>query len=514
MFFSCRDNRDKGHPVSKHKAEVVRKKAAIQAALRDLNPKVDKMNQYRKRLEITNDQIAKEASNEHKEIDETVQYLIEHLQDKAERLKKAVSETAEAERKKVSKSVEGLKKITKDFDDIKAKAKQLAQHGNDEDIEAEADDMLSQLTKEWCPSVPMDMVVKSYKSTTVDLNKLEYDSPQLGTTMDSEHDVKFQFDILSYSGASVTAVESNNFFSGFDEWNRTQFCSSDGGFIFMSGKAGNLWRVCQFDLSGKQIWETEPEELEDKTVPKPCGIQFVNLGSKQYLASSSASRHNILFYDINTQRPRPIVGYADLKLHFNQMCILPPSTLLTVCAEQNRERKVVYLRQSATSKPYIMQKTFTMETQMEDAYGIYVVSTNLTAGGNLIILTSWKKEGSIKAFKLDGDLAWECSGIQGGLPVNPHGVCADRRGHVYIADGRNKRVFVLNAEDGRWIQTLLTNDQHGIGLVYSVGWSEMRDQRFLIVNHKSSGQQQITTFKIGYQVKVEDSRSKVTYSQQ
>ena len=409
--------------------------------------------------------------------------------------------------KKISKSIEGLKKITTEFDNIRAKAKQLAQHGNDEDVEAEADDLLAQLTKDWCPSVPIDLVRTSWKSKKVEI-KLEYDSPQLGSTEDNQQDIKFQFDILSYSGASVTATESNNFTSGFDEWIRTQFCASDGGFIFMSGKTGNVWKICQFDLSGKKIWETESVDLEDKTIPKACGIQLINLGSKQFLASSSAARHNILFYDVNTPKPTSIIGYADKKLHFNQMCILPPSTLLTLCAEQNKERKVLYLRQSATPKSYVMQKTFAMETHMEDAYGIYVASTNLTATGNLIILTSWKK-GSVKAFNLSGDLAWEATGILGGLPCNPHGVCADRRGHVYLADGRNKRVIVLNAEDGRFIQTLITNDQHGIGLVYSVGWSEMRDQRFLIVNHKSDRQQQITTFKIGYQVKVQDEAGKI-----
>ena len=141
---------------------------------------------------------------------------------------------------------------------------------------------------------------------------------------------------------------------------------------------------------------------------------------------------------------------------------------------------------------------------MEDTYGICVVSTNLTRDDVLIILTSWKTECSVKAFKLDGQLVWKASGVLGGIAINPHGVCADRRGHIYIADGKNKRVIVLNAEDGKYIQTLLTNEQHGIGLVYSVGWSELNDQRFLIVNHKCDKRQQITTFKIGYQVKFEN----------
>ena len=94
------EHKDKGHPVSRHKSEVVRKKAAIQAAVRDLTPKVDRINQYRKRLEITNDHIAKEAAGEHREIDENVKLLVDNIHDKADKLKKDVSDTAESEREK------------------------------------------------------------------------------------------------------------------------------------------------------------------------------------------------------------------------------------------------------------------------------------------------------------------------------------------------------------------------------------------------------------------------------
>ena len=498
------DHRDKAHGLSKHSDLVVRKKAAIQTALRDVSLKMDKINQYRRKLEAANDQIAKDAAYEIKEIDEVVNFLVEAIQDKAKRLKDAVCETADAERKTLTKSIEGLKHINHDFEDVKTKAKHLAQKGNDEDIEAEADDLLAQLTKDWNPSVPVTLLRTSWKSKTVELNRLEYDNPQLGITIDTEHKIRFQYDILSYSGAKVTATEINSFTSGFDEWNRTQFCTSDDGSVFMSGKVSKNWKISQFDLSGNQVWETESLHIDNRTTPKPCGLQVVNLGTKQFLASSSASHHNILLYDTSIQKPEAIVAYSDQKMHFNQMGNLPPNTLLALCAEQNKERKLMYLMQKKYAGMEMMEKTYIMETHMEDTYGICVVSTNLTRDGVLIILTSWKTECSVKAFKLDGQLVWKASGVLGGIAINPHGVCADRRGHIYIADGKNKRVIVLNAEDGKYIQTLLTNEQHGIGLVYSVGWSELNDQRFLIVNHKCDKRQQITTFKIGYQVKFEN----------
>ena len=124
------DHRDKAHGLSKHSDLVVRKKAAIQTALRDVSHKMEKINQYRRKLEAANDQIAKDAAYEIKEIDEVVNFLVDAIQDKAKRLKDAVSDTANMERKTLTKSIEGLKHINHDFEDVKSKAKHLAQKGN------------------------------------------------------------------------------------------------------------------------------------------------------------------------------------------------------------------------------------------------------------------------------------------------------------------------------------------------------------------------------------------------
>ncbi len=494
-------HRDKGHAMKRLSQDVIKKQKLIQEALKDVQPKVDKIGQYVRRLEATSDRVTKEAAAEVREIDDVVKTLIDQLSTKADELKLQVGEAAKVEKKKFAKSIDGLKKILHDFSDLKDKAKNLTHHGDEEAILLEAGDILAQLTKDWSPSVPMTHVVTGWKSKRAELNKMEYGSPDLGVIIDEEQKVRFQFDILSFSGASVTATETNSFTSGFDDWNRTQFCVSDDGYIFMSGKTGNVWNICQLSLDGRKVWETEQVDINDKTIPKPCGLQVVTLADKQFLASSSASQHSILLYDINTPGSTGKPAYSDPQLHFNQMRILPPNTLLVVCAQQKRGRKVLYIRQQDHTS-LTLRVTHSMDTMMEDAYGIEVVSTDLTPQGNLIILTSWKTQGVIRAFKLDGTSVWEVRGKVGGMSCNPHGVCADRRGHVYIADGKNRRVLVLSAEDGSLIQTLLTNDQHGIGLVYSVGWSELRDQRFLVVNHRSDRHQQLTTFKIGYQVQV------------
>ena len=59
------DHRDKGHRLRRHKEAVVQKKAAIQETLKDVEPRVEKINQYRKKLESVCDQIAKDAATEH-----------------------------------------------------------------------------------------------------------------------------------------------------------------------------------------------------------------------------------------------------------------------------------------------------------------------------------------------------------------------------------------------------------------------------------------------------------------
>ena len=496
------DHRDKGHRLRRHKEAVVQKKAAIQETLKDVEPRVEKINQYRKKLESVCDQIAKDAATEHSEIDETIKIQIDFLKRKGESMKKQIGEMANAEREKITKSIDELKKIVDDFEDIKMKARELSRHGDDEDVEKEADDLLAQLNNDWSPSVPVEVLQTQWQSKRADLNKLDYETcnVELGTCVDETHSIRFQFDILPYSGAKVTATETGSFSSGFEEWGRTQFCVSDDGHVFMSGKVGNLWNICQFGLDGKKLWETEKEDINNRDICKPCGLQVITLLGKKFLASSSASQHNVLLYDINSPTSEKTDVFKDQSLHPNQMSILPPSTLLVLCALPRGKRKIVYLRQE-NLEDLQMQSTHVMETNMESAYGIQAVSTDLTPEGTLIVVTS-HMQGTITAFKLDGTVAWKAQGNVGGVACNPHGVCADRRGHVYIADGRSRRVLVLNAKNGNCIQTLLNNDQHGIGTAYSVGWAETRDQRFLVVNHKSGRHHHVTTFRIGYQQQV------------
>ena len=53
------------------------------------------------------------------------------------------------------------------------------------------------------------------------------------------------------------------------------------------------------------------------------------------------------------------------------------------------------------------------------------------------------------------------------MEINPHGVCQDDIGNLYVADGRNKRVLVISS-DGKIKQKLIDT----LGFSTWIGWLE------------------------------------------
>ena len=78
---------------------------------------------------------------------------------------------------------------------------------------------------------------------------------------------------------------------------------------------------------------------------------------------------------------------------------------------------------------------------------------------NTLVLTSTKY---IKALNpMSGAVLWEFSQEVERKKLNPHGLCCDMDGRVYIADGWNERLIVLKGESGELKQVLLTDKNTG-----------------------------------------------------
>ena len=85
------------------------------------------------------------------------------------------------------------------------------------------------------------------------------------------------------------------------------------------------------------------------------------------------------------------------------------------------------------------------------------------------------------------------SGEVDGLPIEPHGLCSDDRGRLFVADGSNSRILVLNSYNGYLMQII--HLEH-LGDIYELGYSNV--DSFIIIQHSTSGnkKEQISVFSL------------------
>ncbi len=100
---------------------------------------------------------------------------------------------------------------------------------------------------------------------------------------------------------------------------------------------------------------------------------------------------------------------------------------------------------------------------------------------DLVILSCGYKV--VKAVKLRGDAGqppmWQLQGEMLGKKIDPWGVSCDIEGRVYVADGCNCRVLIVNGSTGRPIQQLLQDAR--LGDIWKVCW--LSNPRQLLVQH-------------------------------
>ena len=109
------------------------------------------------------------------------------------------------------------------------------------------------------------------------------------------------------------------------------------------------------------------------------------------------------------------------------------------------------------------------------------------AKNDLVILSSYCR---ITAVKLDTGAkeakpVWQLMGLVNGRQIDPQGITSDGKGRVFVADGDNSRILVLEASSGEVLQILL-DDKH-LGKVFDVcclGQAGQPDQ--ILLKHEPS----------------------------
>ena len=82
-----------------------------------------------------------------------------------------------------------------------------------------------------------------------------------------------------------------------------------------------------------------------------------------------------------------------------------------------------------------------------------------------------------------------------GIAIEPHGMCVDDRGRLFVADGSNSRILVLNSQTGSLVQLIHLRN---LGDIYELGFFSNNAQ--LLIQHSTTGsdKEQISIFNISY----------------
>ena len=101
---------------------------------------------------------------------------------------------------------------------------------------------------------------------------------------------------------------------------------------------------------------------------------------------------------------------------------------------------------------------------------------------HLLVLTTDKQ---IQAINPENGLViWKFTQDVDKKKLNPNGLCFSPNGQIFVADGWNERLIVLNGETGELIQVMLKDEE--TGWIYDVFWIRHPPQLILLhENHRT-----------------------------
>ncbi len=175
----------------------------------------------------------------------------------------------------------------------------------------------------------------------------------------------------------------------------------------------------------------------------------------QYLAASCGRCNTVKVVDTRTHEVVSV--YTPVYIH---QCIYTGCELWAMCTAgegslliwDNNSQSVIQLK-------FNEQRKELYEVRRVKLTGDYVLCMCYMPHTDLLILSRGGYNGVVQAVKLHGDAGqppvWQLEGKVLGKKIDPAGVSCDSEGRVYVADGPNRRVLLLNGYTGEVIQQLL-----------------------------------------------------------
>ncbi len=110
---------------------------------------------------------------------------------------------------------------------------------------------------------------------------------------------------------------------------------------------------------------------------------------------------------------------------------------------------------------------------------VYAIASVSHDDRKLLVMTSWEEQTIIALDYNTLDEVWRLKDVEcDGKVIRPHGICSDGAGHLFVADGINKRILTLNT-DGTGLRKLTDTESIAADIV----WIAL--QRKLVVSNST-----------------------------
>ncbi len=255
-------------------------------------------------------------------------------------------------------------------------------------------------------------------------------------------------------------------------WERSFTLLSDNT-VAVYGKVTkqSSWGVHVYDMQGGLH---SSRELSCDCGNDDHGLLEVTLNSHRYLAISCPDRREIWLYNFTTQSFRLV--YSDPSGRGPQpldMCLGHNNTILALDEPPEGSRSVAEF--NFTNENLTLSRLIPVQGDKDDIRA--VCSADTTRGP--LLFTTHDEEYAIRATHLQsGHTQWQVKDQVDGKKCHPRGLCHGA-GRLYVADGFNKRILVLDAATGHFIQSIELPQTR---CVWDVAWS--KQQPHLVVLQK------------------------------
>ncbi len=167
-------------------------------------------------------------------------------------------------------------------------------------------------------------------------------------------------------------------------------------------------------------------------------VQAVAIGNQEFLAVSCIKCEVIRLYNMETEDVT--TAFYDSSYHPGGMCQGDPGQMYVAHVVYGA---MLILQLNCSTAEFTLRKT--IQSGVDDFYAMcYIPTYKLVAISN-----NTPGNCTIRAVSLEHEKIWEFSGQVEGIPCKPHGMMYyPAQDCLFVADGDNTRLLVLNAGDG------------------------------------------------------------------